>query len=345
MKPNRNRMPFYILIVGLLTLILLLPAMIVLPFSDKVDQQMTEPTTQSDNKKNTEPIVFNSDVDVSVYKTESKTIETLPLEDYVKGVVAAEMPANFEMEALKAQALTARTYIIKMLLNPADMNLPEGADITDSILHQVYASDEQLKQIWGKHYESKMKKIAQAVKETEGKIITYDGKPIEASFFSTSNGKTQNSEDYWPSSIPYLRSVESPWDKDSPKYFYQQAFSVDEVESRLNITLKEDGEVGKVISRTSGNYIDIIEIDGKKLKGKDIRVSLGLKSSDFTILKKNDQVIIQTRGYGHGVGMSQYGANGMAQEGNSYKDIIAHYYNGVKITDTKAYTAKLTASN
>lgn len=341
MKSNRNRMPYYILIVGLLALILLLPAMIVLPFDDKA--KLIAQPTQSDTVIPDEPIVLNSDVDVSVYKTEAKTIETLPLEDYVVGVVAAEMPADFQLEALKAQALTARTYIIKMLLSQADMNLPEGADITDAVIHQVYRNDEELKKIWGKDYDWKINRITQAVKETEGKILTFDGKPIEALFFSTSNGHTQNSEDYYPSSFPYLRSVESPWDKDSPKYYYQQEFSVGEVESKLKVKLTGDGEVGKVVKRTSGNYVDEIDINGKKMTGREIRVSLNLKSSDFTILKKNDQVIVQTRGYGHGVGMSQYGANGMAQEGEDYKQIVKHYYNGVEITDTKAYTTKLTA--
>lgn len=341
MKPNRNRMPLYLLIIGLLTLILFLPAMIVLPFGDKTNQ-VTVPA-RTDRVQTDKPIVLNSEVDVSVYKTSAKSIETLPLEEYVKGVVAAEMPADFEMEALKAQALTARTYIIKMLLNPTDMNLPEGADITDAIIHQVYKNDAELQDIWGKDYDWKINKITQAVKETEGKIITYDGKPIEALFFSTSNGHTQNSEDYWSSAFPYLRSVESPWDKESPKYFYQQAFSVGEIESRLNVKLSGDGTIGEVVKRTSGNYVDLIDINGKKLSGKDIRVSLNLKSSDFTILKKNDKVIVQTRGYGHGVGMSQYGANGMALEGKDYKKIVEHYYNGVEITDTKAYTTKLTA--
>ncbi|MGM7703047.1 stage II sporulation protein D [Pseudalkalibacillus sp. Hm43] len=341
MKPIPNKMPFYLLIIGLLALIILLPAMIVMPFGNET-KQMNQPV-QSDRVTTDEPIVLNSDVDVSVYKTAAKTIETLPLEEYVKGVVAAEMPADFEMEALKAQALTARTYIIKMLLNPTDMNLPEGADITDAIIHQVYKNDADLQNIWGKDYDWKIKKITQAVKETEGKIITYDGKPIEALFFSTSNGQTQNSEDYWSSAFPYLRSVDSPWDKDSPKYFFQQAFSVGEVESKLNVKLSGDGQIGKIVKRTSGNYIDVIDINGKKLSGKDIRVSLNLKSSDFTILKKKDQVIVQTRGYGHGVGMSQYGANGMAQEGKDYAKIVQHYYNGVEITDTKAYTTKLTA--
>ncbi|MGP4079334.1 stage II sporulation protein D [Pseudalkalibacillus sp. R45] len=344
MNQIRFGTPFYLFIIGLLTFILLLPSLIVMPFKNDVQQNASPGKLE---KAETEaPIVLNSEVDVSVYKTSAKKIETLPLEDYVKGVVAAEMPADFEIEALKAQALTARTYIIKMLLNPADMNLPEGADVTDAVIHQVFKNDQELQKAWGKDYEWKIKKITQAVKETEGKIITYDGKPIDALFFSTSNGFTQNSEDYWSSSFPYLRSVESPWDKDSPKYFHQQAFPVDVVESKLNVKLADgEGEVGKVLSRTKGNYIDTIEINGKKMSGKDIRVGLNLKSSDFSILRKGDEVIFQTRGYGHGVGMSQYGANGMAQDGNNYNQIVKHYYNGVEITDTQAYTSKLTASN
>ncbi|WP_257348124.1 stage II sporulation protein D [Pseudalkalibacillus decolorationis] len=338
MKPSRNRKPFYFVVFGLMTLILLIPSFLVLPFNGKSDS-----TTVPAVKKTTDnqPIVFQSSVDVSVYKTAANQVKSVPLEQYVKGVVAAEMPADFKMEALKAQALTARTYIIKMLLNETDLNLPEGADITDSKMHQVYRSDDELKRDWGKDYDWKMKKIKKAVKETEGQIITYDNKPIDALFFSTSNGHTQNSEDYWPSAFPYLKSVESPWDKQSPKFTYKQALPVSFVEKKLGVELKEDGEVGKVLSRTSGNYVDTIQINGKKLNGKDVRDSLDLRSSDFTMVKQDDKVIVQTQGFGHGVGMSQYGANGMAKEGKSYKDILKHYYNGITITNNKAYTAKL----
>ncbi|WLD93139.1 stage II sporulation protein D [Alkalihalobacillus sp. AL-G] len=338
MKPIRNRKPFYFIIFGLMTLILLIPSLLVLPFNGK---SISTVSPKVESVPVSQPIVFNSSVDVSVYRTDAKQVDTLPLEEYVKGVVAAEMPADFEMQALKAQALTARTYIIKMLLHETDLNLPEGADVTDTKMHQVYKSDEELKQIWPEDYAWKINKIAKAVKETEGKVITYEGKPIDALFFSTSNGFTQNSEDYYSTAFPYLKSVESPWDKQSPKYTYKHVLPVSLVEQKLNVQLKDDGEIGKVLSRTSGNYIDMIEIDGKKLNGRDIRDGLELRSTDFTMVKKDDKVIVQTRGYGHGVGMSQYGANGMAKAGKTYKEIVKHYYNGVSITDTKAYTAKL----
>lgn len=338
MKPIRNRKPFYFVVFGLLTLIMLIPTLLVLPFSGK---SVSTASTKVESTPVSQPIVFNSSVDVSVYRTQNQQVKKLPLEEYVKGVVAAEMPADFEMQALKAQALTARTYIIKMLLNETDLNLPDDADITDTKMHQVYKSDEELRQAWGKDYEWKINKIAKAVKETEGQIITYDGKPIDALFFSTSNGHTQNSEDYWPSAFPYLKSVVSPWDKQSPKYSFKQALPVSLVEEKLDVQLEEDGEIGKVLSRTSGNYVEKFEIAGKQYEAKEIRESLNLRSTDFSMVKKGDQVIVHTQGYGHGVGMSQYGANGMAKEGKTYKDIVKHYYKGVSITDTKGYTAKL----
>lgn len=338
MKPIRNRKPFYFIVLGLMTLVLFIPTILVLPFNSK---SVSTASTDVKNETVSQPIVLNSAVNVSVYRTNAKQVDTIPLEEYVKGVVAAEMPAAFEPQALKAQALTARTYIIKMLLNETDLNLPEGADITDTKMHQVYKSDAELHKAWGNDYDWKMKKITQAVKDTEGQIITYDGKPIDALFFSTSNGFTQNSEDYWPTAFPYLKSVESPWDKQSPKYAYKEAIPVSQVEKKLGVNLGDDGEIGKVLARTSGNYIETIEIDGKKLNGRDIRDSLDLRSTDFTMVKKDDKVIVETRGYGHGVGMSQYGANGMAKEGKSYKEILKHYYNGISIKDTKAYTAKL----
>ncbi|WHY72188.1 stage II sporulation protein D [Fictibacillus enclensis] len=309
--------------------LVLIPALVVLPYSSKAPQ-LLEAKPKKMQQKSVETL--SSTLAVPVYRTVEEKVEKVPLEDYVKGVVASEMPADFEMEALKAQALTARTYIARMLANKKDVNLPGGAAVTDSILYQVYKSDDELKKLWGSDYEKKMQKITKAVAATRGDILTYDGQPIFASFFSTSNGYTENSEDYWGTKYPYLKSVKSPWDKNTPKFSQKQEIPLLEVESKLGVGIKDNGLIGKVTNRTEGNRIASITIGGKTFKGKDVREKLGLRSSDFTLTRKGNKVIADTKGFGHGVGMSQYGANGMAKDGKNYKEIVKYYYKGIAIT-------------
>lgn len=283
-----------------------------------------------------EPIISETDkqeeVTVSVYRMADKQIENVEIEEYVMGVLSAEMPINFELEALKAQAVAARTYIVRNLLHPDTSKLPKGADVTDSTLHQVYNNTSELKERWGKKYTGNITKLKQAVRDTEGIIITYQGDPIDASFFSTSNGLTENSEDYWSASIPYLRSVPSPWDKDSPVFMETKKFTINELEAKIGVSIPNNEEIGE-IQRTSSKRVSIVKISGKNITGKDFREFLGLKSTDFTLKREGSHVTITTKGNGHGVGMSQYGANGMARAGKNYKDILEHYYTDITIED------------
>ncbi|KXG08485.1 stage II sporulation protein D [Anoxybacillus rupiensis] len=329
----------------LLIVVLLIPTLLVIPFTDKVDGTLAEElrkqsiSTEQEKPKGT----TGPHVEVAVYRSKEKQIEHIPLEQYVIGVVAAEMPADFELEALKAQALAARTYIVKQMLNDQPISLPKGANVTDTVMHQVYYSDDELKRLWGADYNWKIKKITEAVQATEGQIVTYNNVPIEASFFSTSNGYTENSEAYWGNAFPYLKSVASPWDKDSPKFYNQTAMSVSEFEQKLGVTLPKDGSVGNLLGRTPGKRVEAVQINGKKLTGREVRERLGLKSTDFTWMRKGNEIIITTKGYGHGVGMSQYGANFMAKTGKTYDEIIKYYYRGVSISSATAFLNKLTA--
>lgn len=272
---------------------------------------------------------------VRIYMTKEKRIESVPLETYVRGVVAAEMPIGFELEALKAQAIAARTYMVRRLLQGNDSGVPvTGADVTDTIDHQVYVSVAELARKWPKNEQKKsMSKLNEAVAQTRGKIITYQGEPIEAAFFSTSNGYTENSEDYWKQEIPYLRSVQSPWDKAiSPRYKETVKLSLDEFYSKLRVT--EKGSVKpsiRIVEKTEGNRISKIVIGGATFTGREVREKLGLASSQFTWSIKGNSIAITTYGYGHGVGMSQWGANGMAQSGASAEDILVHYYSSVQV--------------
>lgn len=327
-------MKIHLILVLFLSLVLFLPSFIVIAFGKNpvFENQITKevitiPDQQSDLQN------FN----VSVYRMGMKKIEKVDLEEYVTGVVSSEMPVNFELEALKAQAIGARTYIFKRLLTDSKDSLPFGADITDSTLHQVYKNQKQLKEAWGYNYDTNINKIKQAVSATKGLILTYDGEPIDASFFAASNGYTENSEEYWMSVIPYLRSVPSPWDKDSPKYKDQRTFSLNDFEKKLGVEIsgKEDFSL---IKHSESNRVSLIEIGGKKFTGKNIREALELNSTDFSFNLENNQIEVITLGYGHGVGMSQYGANGMAKDGKNYKEILKHYYTGVKIENLNSFS-------
>ncbi|GAE31314.1 stage II sporulation protein D [Halalkalibacter hemicellulosilyticus] len=332
-----------ILIVALIlcTVILVIPTMLVVIVSPSPDVNvMQSAPTDEESGWDYDP---SEDVSIAVFRSQQEVIDTLPLEIYVMGVVASEMNATFEMEALKAQALTARTYMIRHMLAPQDVDLPEGAMVTDTIMHQVYKDEEELREKWGSEYEHFMKRIEEAVLSTQGQVLTYDDEPIDAMFFSTSNGYTENSEDYWENEIPYLRSVESPWDQRSPRFTAETTFTVEEFEQKLGVTLPEDQSVGVISERTKGSRVAKVNINGTELTGRYVREELGLDSSDFQWRREGNQIIVQTRGWGHGVGMSQYGADGMAKEGRDYEEIVNHYYQGVTIEMVDPYVQELTA--
>lgn len=275
---------------------------------------------------------------VAVQLSSSNTIETVPLEAYVRGVVAAEMPMEFELEALKAQAIAARTYIVRRMMKGdySDMSLP-GAVVTDSVQHQAYISEEALAKKWSWFDRGRnLDKLNRAVNETAGLVATYQGEPIQAVFFSTSNGYTENSEEYWSEPVPYLRSVASPWDaEESPKYKETVTLSAEEVAEQLGLpdaqAVMTGGESVQVLTQTTGQRIASIRIAGQTFTGREVREKLGLRSSHFDWTWRDGEAVITTYGYGHGVGMSQYGANGMAREGKRAEDILRYYYQGIQI--------------
>lgn len=277
---------------------------------------------------------------IPVFRTATGTVERVPLEAYVRGVLAAEMPAEFEMEALKAQAIAARTYIVRRLWLDDRSQVPvPDALVTDSVTHQAYLNEEQLRrQESPDDFTRKMSRWNRAVNETAGLIATYRGEPIQAVFFSTSNGFTEDSEDYFQDSIPYLRSVPSPWDIElSPRYEATVTFSLQQIAEALSLDASllaglSDGTVeARIIEKTKGGRVKRFRIGDREFSGRDIRERLGLASSDFEWTRDNDEVRITTYGYGHGVGMSQWGANGMAREQKNAADIVAYYYQGVQI--------------
>ncbi|MDF2682903.1 MAG: spoIID [Brevibacillus sp.] len=274
-------------------------------------------------------------LNVKVYRTEKKVVETLPLEAYIAGVVAAEMPAEFELEALKAQALAARTYIVRRLSESKLDDVPQGAQVLDTVQHQVYMDESQRRDRWKDQYEWKNQRILQAVRATAGVVLTYDGKPIDATFFSTSNGFTENSGEYWEKPIPYLKSVPSPWDIQSPRYEETVTMTTAELEKNLGVKLTQEASTNgawyQIESKTTGNRVGKISIGGKEFTGREFREKLNLNSSSFTMELRGNQVYITTKGFGHGVGMSQWGANGMAKNGKNAEQIVKYFYQGVSL--------------
>jgi stage II sporulation protein D len=324
----------------LMVIVLIVPAVLVTGFS-KDEKETASPAegmseapeqeaAQGSFTSGTATNVMDAEPVISVFRSESENIEEVAFEDYIIGVVSAEMPAAYELEALKAQALTARTYILKKLTAGDELGLPEGADVTDTVMHQVFKSEDELRDWWGEEFEQNYTRVKQAVTETEGQVITFDGSPITASYFSTSNGFTENSEEYWAQEFPYLRSVESPWDVSSPRFSGKKSVTVAEFENLLGVQLSE-GEVGEITRRTTGGRVAEVKVGGKEFSGREVRDLLALDSSDFSWTRSGDTIEFETRGWGHGVGMSQFGAHAMAQEGHTYREIIHHYYQGVEI--------------
>jgi stage II sporulation protein D len=325
----------------LCTVILILPTVLVLiakpeqeAVAPQIENRIIEPSAEYDP---------SGDMTVLVFRTSKEVVDDIPLEEYVMGVVSSEMPATFELEALKAQAIAARTFILKLMLNPGSTKVPKGATVTDTVDHQVYHNMPELQELWGDDYEWRISRIKEAVLITKGKILTYDGEPITASFFSTSNGYTENSEDYLTEEIPYLRSVDSPWDGQSLRFNGKKEFSLTDFEQKLDASLPSDGSVGAIVERTDGGRVAKVNINGEELIGRDVVDLLDLDSSDFSWQRTGETVVVETRGLGHGVGMSQYGANGMAKEGSSYEGILNHYYRGVSLETFDSFEERVTA--
>ena len=260
-------------------------------------------------------------------KRSSGNIENIALEEYVVGVVSGEMPVSFELEALKAQSVASRSYVLKKIENNKDNEY----DVVDTVSNQVYLDDNQLKEKWGDNYSKYISKARQAVNETSMEYLEYQGEVIDAMFFSTSNGYTEDSGVVFQKSLPYLKSVESSWDEEVAKAFYTStSMSLQEFYERLSLEYDKDLKVD-VLERSESNRIVKLKINGKEFSGRDVYDKLGLRSCDFELVLVGSNVEINTKGYGHGVGMSQYGAQGMAKNGYNYQEILAHYYVGTDL--------------
>lgn len=270
---------------------------------------------------------FESNMKVRVKHEKTGEIESVPFEEYITGVLAGEMPVSFHIEALKAQALAARSYVMKKM----EYNVNNDYDVVDTIMNQVYLSNDYLKSVWNETYDENINKIKTAVMETKGEYVSYNDKVAETFFFSTSVGATENSGEIFEAQLPYLVSVDSMWDAEvSPLYSTDKVISLDEFYKKLGLKYSDTLTIEKVKTTATGR-IKKIKINGVLFSGSDVLNSLNLRSSFFEIKQNGENVNINVKGYGHGVGMSQYGAEGMARKGYTYDQIIKHYYTGVDI--------------
>lgn len=284
-----------------------------------------------------------SDVKILVLDDETEKTAEVPLEEYVACVTASEMPSDFEPEALKAQAVAARTYAAARKQEFEEgkcSHYDEGAYVCDTTHCQVYRTEEELREIKGEEWmENNFPAILGAVYETAGEVLYYDGSLVEQPlFFSSGGDRTENSEDVFVSAVPYLRSVESGvYEEESPYKDVKVTVSMEEVKSEITAEYGEEAgqsvapETIQVISRTDGGAVDTMKMGNLELTGRQVRSLFGLASADFKVTADANEVTFITSGSGHRVGMSQYGADGMAKMGKTYREILEHYYFGVEI--------------
>jgi stage II sporulation protein D len=273
---------------------------------------------------------------VRVFLSATKKIQRIPLEQYVLGVVAAEMPDQFADEALKAQALAARTYIVHKMVAAQKEHPGKPFIIGDTVDDQSYIDRAAMERKWALAKDPEgLRKLRKAVHQTAGLIITYEHEPIDATYFSTSNGYTENSADYWGLEVPYLQSVQSPWDPPlSDRYKTTVRMTFAQFLQKLGILSNNPRAAIRsmtVLEKTDGKRIKSLRIGKHEFSGRELREKLGLRSSHFLWTLERNQIVITTFGNGHGVGLSQWGAHGMALNGYDAEAIIKHYYNGVDI--------------
>lgn len=281
-----------------------------------IDNKVNEEKNDKTEEKQVKETIENA---ITLYRSNGEILN-LTINEYLIGAVAGEMPASFNIEALKAQAVVSRTYLLKRIKN--------NNIIIDSTMQQVYKDNNELKNMWKNDFDKYYSKIKKAVLDTDKIAIYYNGDYIDALYHSTSNGYTLNSENVWSNAIPYLKGVESKWDLNASSYLKNTNKDIVYVLSLFGI---DDINKIQIVSRDDTNHVKEIKVGDKIYKGTTFRSLLKLRSTDFDIMVNDNSVVFITRGFGHGVGMSQYGANGMANEGYNYIDILNHYYTNVSI--------------
>lgn len=335
---------FFVYLFAFLMIFFLLPAL--LTNRGEVSASVKEENTRKEENLtqeniNTEEYDYKQYVIIKLLHKNTNEVEEVPLDKYLCNVVSAEMPADYEKEALKAQAIVARTYTIYKIQNKKH----ENADICDdSSCCQAWVSKETRLSRWDEDKrESNWKKIEECVNETKGKIITYEGKPINAFFHANSGGKTEIPVNVWGGTgYPYLQVVETAGEEGYDQYESEVSLTkeelIDKLETKysdISIDFNNQDDI-KILEYTDSDRVKTVKFGNHNLSGVETRTLLGLRSTNFEISRDGDNIKFTVKGYGHGVGMSQTGADSLAKEGKNCFDIINHFYIGVQITDVNS---------
>lgn len=299
--------------------------------STVLPEQTAAETTQTSISEREATENTDTDEIFTVLDITSGKIMEMPMKDYLVGAVMAEMPAAYEPEALKAQAVAAYTYALRREKLESEAPTAElmGALISnDSTKFQAFFTPEQGKAFYGTAYEEYRSKIEAAVDAVYPEALFYEDEPIAAAFHSISCGKTEDSSEVWEAAFPYLVSVDSEWDEDAPTFYSENKFTADEIKAAFPDSDFGESSTISVDSLTSGGYAKRVTVGDKTYSGQEVRTALGLRSSSFAVSYSSaDKVYtFSVKGSGHGVGMSQYGANCLAKEGKTYREILEHYY-------------------
>ena len=332
---NRKILESVIFIVTIIVSIVFIPIL----FGFLSSSSMAESNNKIEKVKNKKLVDVVNLKEVEVYISKENKVEKVPLEEYVLSVVSSEMPATFHEEALKAQSILARTFVINKLITGCN-NIKEG-NICDTTHCQAYLNINERKKAWGKEGDEYLKKLKKVVKETEGKVLSYNDQLVKyPQYFSTSSGNTEDAVAVFSEDVPYLKSVQSPGEEISPKYESEISMSISDFKGKIKKSIPNSNlgnninEEVKILSRNKGGTVDDIKIGDVTIKGKEFRKIFGLNSANFTLEVLEDKINIKCLGYGHGVGMSQWGANVMAKEGSKYDEILEHYFKGSKIEES-----------
>jgi len=303
---------------GFLLTLILIPVFFVLATAAEIDEDDISAETVSNELEEVENFY------ITVLRTERDEFETIEFERYIIGVVAAEMPALFELDALRAQAIAARTYAMRIL--------EHEAYILDTVMHQVFLDDDQLTDRWGNDFDIHFATIEEAVRSTKGLVLVYNDELITPMFFAMSSGATENSEDVFTGARPYLRSVASTGYENRSDFSASERFTVAELrEAFADESITRDNI--SILAHSEGGNVSEIKIGSQSYTGRQVREILGLRSAAFSLRSFRRGVTFTTYGHGHGVGMSQHGANAMAREGYTYEEILQHFYQDVMIVE------------
>lgn len=332
-----------IYLVSFLIIFFVIPAICTITPQEKNIQEVIAEENKNTQENSIEQYEYQKYGIIKLLHLSNNQVEELKIDEYLYGVVSSEMPANYELEALKAQAVVARTYTIYQIINNNGKH--ENADICDDYsCCQAWISKQDRMAKWQENEaESNWNKIMQAVNDTKGKIITYNGEPINAFFHANSGGITESSLNIWGKiDYPYLKSVETVGEEGYTQYASQVTFSKQDLINKIK-TKYENCEMDfsqqdciNILEYTTSGRVKTIKFGNIEIAGTEARTLLGLKSTNFTVSIEGENIIFSVTGYGHGVGMSQTGADALAKEGSDYESIIKHFYTNVEIIEVNS---------